>query len=366
MRGERCCSRGQGSAAVPARRMPAGRARQHGGTSNDADPDEDSLKLASSGDSTSCRTHATEPVSSSCSNHDADTSMEELRLSPERPLRHRRELQPAFDEPVSESEESPRRTKNAASRPFGRRCVASRTSCRRLLLVSLVSWLVVAGLRAVWFKHRRSIVLQRIRRAIRKIGTLPIPTTFAILLRGSRVDLLQQSLDHHARCPLVSRIHIEWAAGDDDIPETLFHHGYGKLSSEKDALKKGAVFLLDEGILFTCDDFERGFREWQRHPSQMVGLLPCRSCEYLLVSDAAAYVHRLLLDTRPKNVGGPCQRLALSAQLAAASSQPSHSVLTKPLRTTLSHSEEEDEHCTEELQRTYGFVAISSQEPRSS
>jgi hypothetical protein len=51
---------------------------------------------------------------------------------------------------------------------------------------------------------------------------------FTILLKGSRLDLIQQSLDTHSRCSLVREIQVDFD-GSENLLETLLSHNVFQL-----------------------------------------------------------------------------------------------------------------------------------------
>lgn len=206
---------------------------------------------------------------------------------------------------------------------------------------------------------RNWLTARQARRLVRKIQQKPVHhTKFTILLSGSRIDLLQQSLDFHARCPMVANILIDW---DDssDIPEILLEHSSRKVHSMKETvIPTEGAFLLKEGLVFTCAEMQRAFHEWKLDPVRLVGLAPlCKTCRYNLISDSAAFIHRLFLKARPVLKDPTCQHLALSAQLAARTSKTPINVLARTrieLLETYS-LEKEIPECVNELAKIFRF-----------
>ena len=80
---------------------------------------------------------------------------------------------------------------------------------------------------------------------------------YTIVLRGGRLDLLQQSLDSFARCPSVKQVQVDYQGGTD-VPITLLAHESQKVVSKSEALPTSAVFLLAEGVKMSCPDMEKG------------------------------------------------------------------------------------------------------------
>jgi hypothetical protein len=79
---------------------------------------------------------------------------------------------------------------------------------------------------------------------------------FTIRLKGSRLDLMQQSLDAHSRCSSVKQIQIDFG-GSQHIPEMLLSHEVGK-ASPIDTISTSGVFLLSEDVILPCDEIEKG------------------------------------------------------------------------------------------------------------
>lgn len=224
----------------------------------------------------------------------------------------------------------------------------------------LTSMVLVAQSRSQFNLTSRRLAQRAVRKIERKKTT---HSTFTIVLKGSRIELLQQSLDHHARCNAVRGVRIDWQAQDDDddddgLPESIVGHRSGKVLEPgvEEKAKTDGILLLDEGIIFTCNELERGFSEWRVDPVRIVGLLPPLSqiCEPF-VSDSAAFVHRLLLDSRPKlsPSSNQCQHLALSAHISTLSSKKPVTVLTKPFVTD--SDKRAVVECIVELKRVYGL-----------
>lgn len=206
---------------------------------------------------------------------------------------------------------------------------------------------------------------RRIRKALSKIErqkNRPVKSDkLTIVLKGDRVDLLQQSLDHHARCYSVGSVHIHWT-GEDGFPEMLYEYPSQAVYDMKEKIKTDAVLLLEEGLQFTCRDIERAFRVWESDRARLVGLLPpCRRCKYSVVSDSAAVIHRFLVPVIPE-WPMPCQQYALSALIAAVSGKTPLELVTMPN----SHAPRIDgpkqpiDDCVNDLKHELG-IAVKSQ-----
>lgn len=172
--------------------------------------------------------------------------------------------------------------------------------------------------------------IQHVIHKINKKGKASVGSTFTILLRGNRVDLVQRSIDQHVKCDAVTGIQIDWD-DSEEIPGQIIDHESRKVSEYGDGpVTTGAVLLLDEGILFSCSEIERAFKEWKLEPTQMLGLLPYPSKLSSLVSDKAAFVHNLLLPLRPKESTEKCSQVALSAMLSRHSRKSHTTIITRP------------------------------------
>jgi hypothetical protein len=88
------------------------------------------------------------------------------------------------------------------------------------------------------------------------IETSPIPQAFTVKLTGRRSDLLERSVEALTRCASVEEVQVEWQSTMRP-PRKLFRHASNKVvPSER--LANNAVLLLDEDVIFTCDELERG------------------------------------------------------------------------------------------------------------
>lgn len=83
-----------------------------------------------------------------------------------------------------------------------------------------------------------------------------IPNKFTIRLSGSRSYLVERSVDVLTRCSSVEEVQVEWKSSMRP-PRGLFRHASGKVA-RVEPLVTNAVLLLDEDVIFTCDELERG------------------------------------------------------------------------------------------------------------
>ena len=81
---------------------------------------------------------------------------------------------------------------------------------------------------------------------------------FTIILQGRRLDLIQQSLDSHRKCPSVREIQVDFN-GPGNIPPTLLFHKVREVVPIEAISTKG-VFLLSEDVMLSCEEIERGKR----------------------------------------------------------------------------------------------------------
>jgi hypothetical protein len=198
---------------------------------------------------------------------------------------------------------------------------------------------------------------------------------FTILLGGGRIDLLQQSLDAMSSCPSVQSINIDYHPATTTnknnyvdqssvpgihIPPSLLSHSSGKVEPAMTSLSQetttvsspkiasvatDAVFLLQEGIILSCPELEKGFRTWKIDPSRLVGFFGYRGMNthglsggvipvesgtgsYAYVADRAVFTHRAYLETLPLHEtavderegsgGGCCDDVSLSLKVSLA------------------------------------------------
>jgi hypothetical protein len=113
----------------------------------------------------------------------------------------------------------------------------------------------IASEREAW-KHFLEHKVPRVRR---KIKAKSPGLEYTIRLKGSRLDLIQQSIDAHSRCPNVREVQVEWIPGAELLPETIFFQQQGTIvvPAGKNPMTNG-VFLLSEDVILSCDDIDRG------------------------------------------------------------------------------------------------------------
>lgn len=98
---------------------------------------------------------------------------------------------------------------------------------------------------------------RRVRRDVRKSHP---SRSFTIKLSGSRLDLLQQSIESHSKCALVDQVQVDWHS-ELPLPKKILRHASRKVAKVGDLLTD-AVLLLDEDVMLSCEELERGAYDW--------------------------------------------------------------------------------------------------------
>jgi hypothetical protein len=163
------------------------------------------------------------------------------------------------------------------------------------------------------------------------ISSTPTGRSFTIRLKGGRIDLLKQSLDAHSRCSSVSEIQIDFRGTDDDFPLTILRYGAGKATIVRESSTAG-LFLLNEGMMFSCEDLDNAFKTWKKDPRRVVGFVAVpsenesvkqkhgsQSGHYSVLSDRATFVHSLYLDALSSFTSDSCCDVMLSIQVSLLS-----------------------------------------------
>mmetsp|Transcript_17623 Transcript_17623/g.28504 ORF Transcript_17623/g.28504 Transcript_17623/m.28504 type:complete len:388 (-) Transcript_17623:677-1840(-) len=158
---------------------------------------------------------------------------------------------------------------------------------------------------------------------------------YTIILRGSRLDLLQQSLDIVSRCPSVNEVLVDYPNGE--LPIAMMSHDSRKVTPYSESLSTNAVFLLSEGVILSCTELEKGFQTWKRDPRRLVGFFGFTGSSedgnilshlehvapgtgsYAFVSNRAVFVHKLYMDHLPAgDLRVDCCDVSLSLQVSLA------------------------------------------------
>eukprot|EP00980_Cylindrotheca_fusiformis_P009742 scaffold2149_cov187-Cylindrotheca_fusiformis.AAC.20 len=200
--------------------------------------------------------------------------------------------------------------------------------------------------------------------------------SFTILLKGTRLDFVQQSIDAHSDCTSVEAIHVDFD-GSDAVPDTIFARST-KVSPVRPT-STTAVLLLSDDVILTCNELETGFQNWKKDPSRLVGYFgfqqkagdttnlragfPVVDFEsvvagagsYSLVSDRAVFAHKRYISSIPLyNHHSTCCELLLSMQVSAVSGKAPALIKADPLELSSSSNLDVDEvdagksHCLEE------------------
>eukprot|EP00550_Attheya_septentrionalis_P004348 CAMPEP_0198281340 /NCGR_PEP_ID=MMETSP1449-20131203/1310_1 /TAXON_ID=420275 /ORGANISM="Attheya septentrionalis, Strain CCMP2084" /LENGTH=435 /DNA_ID=CAMNT_0043977089 /DNA_START=423 /DNA_END=1727 /DNA_ORIENTATION=+ len=181
-----------------------------------------------------------------------------------------------------------------------------------------------------------------------------------------RNDFLINSLDAHSKCSSVDSVKVLWSGKPSAIPNGVIDHESGKVTvvqsneAHYEKSKTDAVLLLNDDVIFSCDEITRAFKVWKQSPDRLVGFFPfshereSRSWtsighfgleevkagegDYTLVSDRAVFVHRLFLGSSNilPSFGGaavhqPCDSVALSVRVTAISSKPPIAISASPM-----------------------------------
>ncbi|KAM7467853.1 hypothetical protein LguiB_015415 [Lonicera macranthoides] len=109
--------------------------------------------------------------------------------------------------------------------------------------------------------------------------------TLLTMTYDARLWNLKMYVKHYSRCASVHEIVVVWNKGeppdltefDSAVPVRIRVEERNSLNNrfKKDPLiKTRAVLELDDDIMMTCNDVERGFRVWREHPDRIVGFYP--------------------------------------------------------------------------------------------
>lgn len=101
----------------------------------------------------------------------------------------------------------------------------------------------------------------------------------------ARLWNLKMYVKHYSRCSSVREIVVVWNKGkppnlsefDSAVPVRVRIEEQNSLNNRfkiDSLIKTRAVLELDDDIMMTCNDVERGFRVWREHPDRIVGFYP--------------------------------------------------------------------------------------------
>ncbi|XWS08065.1 hypothetical protein CRYUN_Cryun41cG0046200 [Craigia yunnanensis] len=109
--------------------------------------------------------------------------------------------------------------------------------------------------------------------------------TLLTMTYDARLWNLKMYVKHYSRCASVKEIVVVWNKGvppklsdlDSAVPVRIRVESRNSLNNRfkmDPFIKTRAVLELDDDIMMTCDDVERGFIEWRQHPDRIVGFYP--------------------------------------------------------------------------------------------
>ncbi|KAL8162076.1 hypothetical protein V2J09_013565 [Rumex salicifolius] len=109
--------------------------------------------------------------------------------------------------------------------------------------------------------------------------------TLLTMTYEARLWNLKMYIKHYSRCSSVKEIVVVWNKGDPPnsndfdsaVPVRIRVEDQNSLNNRFQVdpeIKTRAVFELDDDIMMTCDDVERGFKVWRDHPDRIVGFYP--------------------------------------------------------------------------------------------
>ncbi|KAL6125601.1 hypothetical protein ACLB2K_073657 [Fragaria x ananassa] len=109
--------------------------------------------------------------------------------------------------------------------------------------------------------------------------------TLLTMTYDARLWNLKMYVKHYSRCSSVREIVVVWNKGippevsdfDSAVPVRIRVEKQNSLNNRfrlDSLIKTRAVLELDDDIMMTCNDIERGFRIWREHPDRIVGFYP--------------------------------------------------------------------------------------------
>lgn len=165
-------------------------------------------------------------------------------------------------------------------------------------------------------------------------------------------------------CPSVKSIQVDYRRSPSVVvPASILSHRSGKVTSaaaasgtkSRNSGTTDAVFMIEEGLIVSCPELEKGFRTWKNDPSRLVGFFGYRgttdsdesgsgglvvpvesgSGSYAYVSDRAVYTHRAYLETFSSGNDGDsdsnCCDVSLSMKVSLAMGRPPVVLKAKPV-----------------------------------
>ncbi|XP_062212061.1 glucosamine inositolphosphorylceramide transferase 1-like [Phragmites australis] len=109
--------------------------------------------------------------------------------------------------------------------------------------------------------------------------------TLLTMTYDARLWNLKMFVEHYSKCASVREIVVVWNKGRPPVqgelksmvPVRVRVENKNTLNNRFNIdreIKTRAVMELDDDIMMTCDDLERGFKVWREHPDRIVGYYP--------------------------------------------------------------------------------------------
>lgn len=212
---------------------------------------------------------------------------------------------------------------------------------------------------------------------------------YTVILRPKtydRLDLIQLSIDHFSKCTNVHQIQLDWRGGS--VPSSFqYHSTIGSLhiidkdSSATFTATTEAALLIEEDLLFSCQDLQKAYRLWKQYPDRMVGFFAFHyslqkqpenqhSLEkvsnygnsYSMISDRAAFVNQSYLNLLHQTTKerAPCQNIELSIQISSLTGKPPLRVIGTFPETRSSEPYLRHQQALEEERMTKSSTCLSS------
>ncbi|XP_040378289.1 glucosamine inositolphosphorylceramide transferase 1-like [Oryza brachyantha] len=109
--------------------------------------------------------------------------------------------------------------------------------------------------------------------------------TLLTMTYDARLWNLKMFVEHYSKCASVRDIVVVWNKGQPPaqaelnsvVPVRIRVEDKNSLNNRfnlDSEIKTRAVMELDDDIMMTCDDLERGFKVWREHPDRIIGYYP--------------------------------------------------------------------------------------------
>ncbi|KAI4302289.1 hypothetical protein MLD38_038059 [Melastoma candidum] len=164
--------------------------------------------------------------------------------------------------------------------PFVRSWVKENTCCGMFLLILLFGFGVTLMCAGVKYIYGGSGAEEPYR-----VDGEYSQFTLLTMTYDARLWNLKMYVKHYSRCSSVKEIVVVWNKGippklsdfDSAVPIRIRVEPKNSLNNrfKMDAfIRTRAVLELDDDIMMTCNDIERGFMVWRKHPERIVGFYP--------------------------------------------------------------------------------------------